>query len=240
MTSLGPYEFSVEDVARTLKIGPTLFDLLVADLPSSAADAVAPYRARAEAELVDVAPHDAGAALGVLWGEWRSAMHAVRETGAFGPSAVGTAVGLFLGDGGVPKAAVDMIDVGYGGVDGDYQNDRLDHGRPWQALCLWSTEVIDSFRAEGHPLAPGLAGENVLLTGLPWERVRPGVQVRIGDVLAEVSSYAVPCKKNAGWFIDGRFDAMHHRHGPRSRVYATVLEAGTVRLGDPVLLEPGA
>ena len=121
---------------------------------------------------------------------------------------------------------------------GDRQADRDNHGRPWQALCLWSTEVIDDFRAEGHPLAPGLAGENVTITGLPWARVRPGVQLRLGDVLAEVSAYAVPCRKNAAWFVDGRFDAMHHRHGPRSRVYATVLEPGTITHGAPVLLEP--
>jgi len=59
-------------------------------------------------------------------------------------------------------------------------------------------------------------------------------------VLAEVSAYAVPCKKNAPWFVGGRFDAMHHRHGIHSRLYATVLEPGTISHGAPVLLEPGA
>ena len=244
MTSLGPYEFSAEDVERTLRIGPTLFDLLVADLPSSAGNAVAPYRSRAEVDLADLAPHDPGAALGVLWGEWRSAMHAVRETGAFGPSAVGTATGLFVGDGGVPKAPVDAIDVGYGGVVGDRQNDRLNHGRPWQALCLWSTEVIDSFRAEGHPLGPGLAGENVSITGLPWERVRPGVQLRIGDVLAEVSAYAVPCKKNAAWFVgkvfavavrpDVIFQSANSSESNRFRFVQADDETGTNQLHAPI------
>jgi MOSC domain-containing protein YiiM len=33
---------------------------------------------------------------------------------------------------------------------------------------------------------------------------------------------------------------MHYRHGPRSRVYATVLEPGAVMAGAPVLLEPDA
>lgn len=243
MTTIGPYEFSDGDVARTLYLGQTLFDLLTDGLPADAVEAVAPFRERAHELLGDRSPgdltaHEAEVALGRWWGEWRSAMHAVRETGAFGPSAIGTATGLFVSDGGVPKQPVEELVVDHAGVVGDRQADRDNHGRPWQALSLWSTESIAHLRAAGHPLAPGLAGENVSITGLPWERVRPGVQLRLGDVLAEVSAYAVPCRKNAAWFVDGRFDAMHHRHGPHSRVYATVLEPGTVTHGAPVLLEP--
>jgi MOSC domain-containing protein YiiM len=189
-----------------------------------------------DAVLTCQAEHDD--ALGVLWDEWRAAMVALRRAGAFGPSAVGTATALFRSEGGVPKHAEEAVEVTHAGVVGDRQHDRRHHGRPFQALCLWSTEVIDEFRAKGHPIAPGLAGENVTITGLPWPRVRPGVHLRLGDVLAEVSSYAVPCLKNAAWFDGGHFGLMHHRHGPVSRVYATVLEPGRVAVGDPVLLEP--
>ncbi|CAN5221394.1 MOSC domain-containing protein [soil metagenome] len=165
-------------------------------------------------------------------------MDAVRATGAFGPSEVGTATALFRGRGGVPKEPVGSVEVDHAGVVGDRQANRSHHGSPWQALCLWSTEAVDALRTDGHPIAPGLAGENVSLTGLPWDRVRPGVRLRVGDVLAEVSAYAVPCAKNAGWFVDGRFDVMHHRHGPVSRVYATVVEPGSIIVGSPALLEP--
>jgi len=240
MTTVGPYQFSAGDVASTIGAGRALFDLLTDGLADDAVDAVAPYRSRAEHALLDVAPHDPEAALGTFWGEWRSAMAAARHAGAFGPSAIGTVQGLFVSDGGVPKTAVEAIEVDHGGVVGDRQANRVHHGRPWQALCLWSTEVIDAFRTEGHPLAPGLAGENITISGIAWDRLRPGVHLRIGDVLAEVSSYAVPCKKNAAWFAGGHFDVMHHRHGPVSRVYATVLEPGSVALGDAVLLEPPA
>lgn len=240
MTAIGPYVFSELDVKTTLASGRTLFDLLTNGLPAPAVAEAASFRARANAALDDVAPSDPDAALGLWWGEWRSAMVAVRRTGAFGKPDIGTATGLFLGDGGVPKQRVESLDVAHDGVVGDRQANRIHHGRPWQALCIWSTEAVDHFRAHGHPVAPGLAGENVSVTGLAWERVRPGAQLRIGDVLAEVSCYAIPCKKNAAWFLDGRFDAMHHRHGPQSRVYATVLEPGTVETGAPVLLEPDA
>jgi hypothetical protein len=237
-TTVGPYQFSTGDVAATLRSGPVLFDLLTEGLDPEDVAAVAPHRSRAEQVLHGHATGDVEADLGTFWGEWRSAMAAVREVGAFGASATGAVAGLFVSDGGVPKAAVPSVEVDHGGVVGDRQANRVHHGRPWQALCLWSTEVIDAFRADGHPLAPGLAGENVTISGLPWDRVRPGVQLRLGDVLAEVSAYAIPCKKNAAWFLDGRFDVMHHRHGPVSRAYATVLEPGAIATGDAVVLEP--
>lgn len=240
MHVVGPYEFSDQDRTRTLQHGVSLIDLVTDGLPADAADAAAPFRARAAEVLADVAPDDPAQALDRFWGEWRSAMAAVRATGAFGRPAIGTATGLFRGDGGVPKHPVDHLAVTHAGVVGDRQAHRQHHGRPWQALCLWSTEAIDLLRADGHPIAPGRAGENVTITGLPWGRVRPGVQLRLGDVLAEVSAYALPCKQNARWFVDGRFDAMSHRHGPVSRVYATVLEPGEISHGAPCLLEPDA
>lgn len=59
------------------------------------------------------------------------------------------------------------------------------HRHAWQALCLWSAEVIDELRAEGHQLAPGNAGENLTLSGLDWGARRPGTRVRAGSLLAE-------------------------------------------------------
>ena len=240
MLSIGPYDFTDEDVDRTLQLGWALFDLLTEGLPASAGAVVAPRRAEATATLDRVLLGELAAndALEIVWAAWRGAMADLRSVGAFGPSAVGTVTSLFRSDGGVPKLPVESVDVTWSGVVGDRQEDRGNHGRPWQALCLWSTEVIDGFRAQGHPLAPGLAGENITLTGLDWPRLRPGVQLRLGDVRAEVSAYAVPCSKNRDWFLGGRFDLMHHKHGPISRIYATVLEPGTINVGDPVLLEP--
>ena len=240
MTAIGPYEFSATDVDQTLALGRTLFDLLPGGFPPDPEGPAAPFRALAEEALDTRAATDPAGALGVLWGEWRSAMHALREAGTYGPRTEGEVVGLWSSHGGVPKQPHRAVEVDWSGVVGDRQANRLHHGRPWQALCLWSAEVIDAFHAAGHPIGPGLAGENITVGGLPWERVVPGAQVRVGEVLAEISAYAVPCKKNAAWFVDGDFNAMHHRHGPVSRVYATVLEPGAIRVGDGAVLEPDA
>ena len=41
------------------------------------------------------------------------------------------------------------------------------------------------------------------------------------------------------WFADRDSMRMHHETEPGiSRMYASVLEPGTVRIGDPVVLEP--
>lgn len=239
-TELGPYRFTDQDVERTLANGRTLFDLLPGGFPPDPDGVAAAFRSRAEAAIDDVAPHDPPAALAIVWEQWRGAVGALRRAGAYGPRAEGTVAGLFLGSGGVPKGPAATVDVDWSGVVGDRQAVRKHHGRPWQALCLWSTEVVDRLAAEGHPIFPGAAGENLALSGLDWARVVPGAHLRVGEVVAEVTAYALPCRTNARWFADRRFDRIHHRHGAVSRVYATVLQPGSISVGDPAVLEPDA
>lgn len=163
----------------------------------------------------------------------------LHDLGAGAPTQAGTVERINVSDGGVPKSAVDEAEVGERGLVGDRQAARQHHGRPWQALCLWSSEVIDALQAEGHPIDAGSAGENLTLAGLDWSTMRPGTRVLIGEVVAEVASWAPPCKKNAGWFADGRFDRIDHdRHPGWARSYAWVLEPGRVRTGDQVVVEP--
>ncbi len=159
--------------------------------------------------------------------------------GAGASRQVGRVVGVFASDGGVPKVAVGEAVVGYRGLEGDRQASRKHHGRVWQAICLWSADVIEALRAEGHPIAPGCAGENVTVADLDWPSLRPGVQLRLGSVLAEVSAYTAPCAANAAWFVDRDFHRMaHDRHPGWSRAYASVMEDGVVRVGDEAVVEP--
>jgi len=163
----------------------------------------------------------------------------LHQLGVGTPTQRGAVAQLNVSDGGVPKRPVESVTVGVRGVVGDRQEARKHHGRPLQALCLWSAEVIAALQAEGHPIAPGMAGENVTLSGLDWSTLRPGAQLRIGDVLAEVSAWATPCAKNADWFVDRDFNRMSHDlHPGSSRAYAWVREPGSIRTGDQVIVEP--
>jgi MOSC domain-containing protein YiiM len=164
---------------------------------------------------------------------------AVHEAGLAAGPARGVVAGLFASSGGVPKQPIDRATIGWRGVEGDRQRTRYHHGRIWQALCLWSADVVTELRAEGHPIFPGAAGENVSIAGVDFAPLRPGTRVRFGTVLAEISVPALPCANNRPWFLEGNVNRMHHeRHPGASRLYASVVEPGEVRVGDEVVVEP--
>lgn len=148
----------------------------------------------------------------------------------------GTVTSLHVSRGGVPKKGVDTIDINIDGIAGDKQANRTHHGRPWQAVCVWSRDIVDSFASAGHPIEAGFAGENVSVTGLDWSLVRPGTVMEIGSATVRVTAFSIPCKKNASWFADRDFMAMSHERGWVSRVYALVLRPGRAAVGDRVTL----
>jgi MOSC domain-containing protein YiiM len=161
--------------------------------------------------------------------------------GAGTPAATGSVLQVNTSAGGVPKQSLgsSRATIGTRGIEGDVQADRKHHGRPFQALCLWSAEVIAELAAAGHPITAGAAGENLTLTGIDWATLRPGSRLRVGTALAELSYPAVPCQKQARWFSDGDFNRISHDRSPNwTRWYAWVREPGEVEPRDSVVLQP--
>ena len=154
--------------------------------------------------------------------------------------ATGVVVSLNRSQGGVPKRVVEEAFVDSHGLEGDRQRNLKYHGGPDRALCLYSAERIEALQAEGHPIAPGTTGENVTIGGLPWDRMVPGVRLRIGAAIAELTSFADPCRTIRDSFIGGRSGRISQKAHPGwSRVYARVVEGGGVRVGDAVeVVEP--
>ena len=152
----------------------------------------------------------------------------------------GVVLQISVSAGGVPKRAIDRGIVWEEGIEGDRQADLRAHGGPSRAVCLYSFEVIERLRAEGHPIGPGSTGENLTVGALDWSLVVPGVELRVGaEVHLEVTAYTTPCWKNARWFKDGDIGRMSQaRHPGESRVYARVLNGGAIHVGDPVDLMP--
>lgn len=137
--------------------------------------------------------------------------------------------------GGVPKLSRASCAVRLYGLEGDRQLDRENHGGPERAVSLYSLELIEALRAEGHPIAPGTTGENLTLAGLPWEELRPGTRMEVGDVVIELTSHAAPCQTIAASFSDARVVRISEKvHPGWSRFYARVLTEGTLRVGDRV------
>lgn len=143
--------------------------------------------------------------------------------------------------GGVPKLPLHQAAVGPLGMVGDKQNDTKHHGGPDKALCLYSLERIVALQQEGHPIYPGSTGENVTITGLDWDALKPGDRLHLGDVLVEITYDATPCKKIAGSFRDGEFTRIGQKVNPGwARLYVRVLEGGTLWVGQPVAVEQTA
>jgi MOSC domain-containing protein YiiM len=149
----------------------------------------------------------------------------------------GTVASIQSSRGGVPKRPVDAAVIDRNGIVGDVQGNRVHHGRPWQAVCIYSRDVIDALAADGHPIEPGGAGENLTIAGIDWSRLRGGLTISIGDVRLRTTSPTTPCRKIAACFADRRFDRIHHdRHPGWSRWYASVRTGGTIRPGDEIVV----
>src|SRR5687767_5585801 len=125
---------------------------------------------------------------------------------------------------GVPKRPVESAAVSADGLAGDAQRDLRHHGGPDRAVSVFSREVIERVAGEGHPLAPGGAGENVLVENLDWNAVVPGARLVFeGGVELEVTSYCMPCRNIAGSFLGGRSERISQKlHPGQSRVYTRV------------------
>jgi MOSC domain-containing protein YiiM len=248
--------WDLADVTGTLRaVGPWWGELL----DGRAAGPAAPHLAGL-AELLGVAPDVAavgdaaserGQAAGDDWARTlvplaEAHLDAVAAAGAAlraahpGPALRGELAQVNSSGGGVPKRPMAEAAVGWRGVVEDRQATRQHHGRVWQALSLWSADVIDGLAAEGHPVTYGSAGENLTITGVDWRVVRAGTLVHLGDeVVAEVSVFATPCRTIAASFLGRDFRRIDaEAHPGTSRVYASVVRPGTVRPGDVVVVEP--
>ena len=145
---------------------------------------------------------------------------------------------ISVSNGGVPKQSVPAARVLASGVEGDRQNDQLHHGGPDRAVCLFSLEVIERIRAEGHPIQPGSTGDNLTIEGLEWAVIAPGARLMVGaEVELEVVSCTTPCSAIRDSFLGLEVNRIKQDlHPGESRVYARVLREGWVRVGDEVLL----
>lgn len=139
--------------------------------------------------------------------------------------------------GGVPKLHVNSARATFNGLVGDRQADRRFHGGPDRALCLYSLENIVALQAERHSIYPGSIGENLTLTGIPWDLIAPAVILDIGDTRLVITTYTTPCRKIRDSFTDHHISRISQKlHPGWSRVYARVLREGTLNVGDEIIL----
>ena len=149
---------------------------------------------------------------------------------------------LNISNGGVPKTAIPIADVGPLGIAGDKHRYRY-HGGPQKAVLLLASEVIDLLQKEGWPVFWGALGENITTTGLDHRMWRAGQGYQIGGVLLQLTEPRVPCSKLDAYgpglqkrIFDNQVKALDtsSRHWGESGFYAAVLRGGSMQVNDTI------
>lgn len=153
---------------------------------------------------------------------------------------LGLVYSVNVSPGGVPKRPVREAWIGPLGLEGDAHHSDQSHGGPHRAVCLFALEAIERVQADGHPIEPGTAGENLTTAGIELAHLPIGTRLAIGDeVEVEIASACMPCATISGAFREGRSGRISIlTHPDDSRMYARVLREGTVRTGDPIRVLP--
>ena len=142
--------------------------------------------------------------------------------------------------GGVPKLPLKTAIVRFEGVEGDLNRFRMerkngDHGR---AVSIFSMERILQLQEEGHPIDIGTAGENFTIEGIDWPKMEVGMIIRLGSAIIQLSEPCAPCSKIGSSFMENEFSRIdQNKRRGWSRWSASVIEEGTVSVGDAVYLE---
>jgi MOSC domain-containing protein YiiM len=218
--------WSADDLERTLAHADDLIGYVLEGAPAA-------FAAEATAEPIRTDDDPVASAHAVMH-RLHDLAAARRGAEVFEPMA-GTVDSMQTSGGGAPKTTIPLAEIDPGGVLGDVQGNRRNHGRPWQAICMYSSDLIEALRAEGHPIAAGSTGENLTIGGIDWSRMRGGLTITIGDVVLRTSSPAAPCHKIGDSFNERHWNRIDHVERPGwARWYASVLTGGTVSPGDSV------
>jgi MOSC domain-containing protein YiiM len=128
----------------------------------------------------------------------------------------------------LPMRSVETAEVEAGkGIVGDRY-----HGTRHRHVSVQSAESLAQSAAEyGAEVPAALTRRNVTLDEGEVPR-EPGARIRVGPVLLEVVRVAAPCKLLDDTIGRGAQEALRRRGGSIFRV----IEGGTIRVGDEVVL----
>jgi len=132
------------------------------------------------------------------------------------------------------------VRIGWLGLEGDMQADRLHHGGHDKAVHLFPQDHYDWWRdaLNGHPLLGevGAFGENLATRGATEEMLCLGDRFTLGSTLLEISQGRQPCFKLNHRF--GRPDVLARAMASgRTGIYLRVIRQGEAQAGDRMTLE---
>lgn len=124
---------------------------------------------------------------------------------------------------GTVKKAVDSAEII---ADFGIKNDA--HAGKWhRQISMLSREDIDDFNQKGGNVSDGEFGENLIISGLDFSLLKPGIKIQVGSAVLEITQIGKEChndceiKKRVGMCIM-----------PLKGVFARVLTGGIIKPGD--------
>ena len=157
----------------------------------------------------------------------------------------GSVVQVSTSRGGVPKLPIEEGVITPLGIHGDVQAHPSIHGGTQQALLVISAEGVDDLATLGFPITYGSLGENITTRGLDRRFWRVGQRWRVGSAVIEFTKLRQPCDQLSVYgpgIQKAVFDAQVKAGdslSPRWALggfYASVVQPGVVRAGDPIAL----
>jgi MOSC domain-containing protein YiiM len=122
------------------------------------------------------------------------------------------------------------------GLIGDRVGNLTHHGGPDQAVYLYAAEDYAWWAEQGvASVHAGSFGENMTLDAW-WADVRVGDQLRLGEVVLELTAPRIPCGTLATRMADPQF-VKRFQQAERCGAYARVLHRGIISAGMPIVVE---
>ena len=124
---------------------------------------------------------------------------------------IGYVTSVNVSNGGVPKNSVKHAFISREGLEGDDWNDKKIHGGLEQAVCLFSSEVLDDLNSKGfrvientpnprfeNKIGTGLRhgdlGENLTTIEINYAMIRIGYTYLVGSAIIKITKPRQPCQ----------------------------------------------
>ena len=134
-------------------------------------------------------------------------------------------------------AAPGAVTITPDGVAGDAVVDTEHHGGADQAVYVYGAADYAWWSAQlGSELEPGAFGDNLTVSDLESAQLNIGDLLHVGGVTLQVTAPRIPCATLAARMGDPAF-VKRFRAAERPGLYCRVLNAGSVRAGDPVTIK---
>jgi MOSC domain-containing protein YiiM len=156
----------------------------------------------------------------------------------------GTVLQVNVSRGGIPKRAIPSGELTAAGIAGDAWRYPF-HGGARKAILLITIEGIDELVSQGFPLFAGALGENLTTRGLDRHALRLKQRLHLSDAVIELTSIRAPCATLDVYGTGvqaAMYDARVQKGDSESPLwglsgfYASVVQPGSVRPGDPIIL----